>query len=138
MFRKIRHAFAKVRVIFNALRAGLYGFVLVCAGWLFLAPPSQTEIDRLSLPLRATAQHEAVRAHRMAKLVVLVANDRIYGLVARRGNAGLSAEQIRNGMVLAAAGTSLRVSDAELGADAIQKNSIRPSGAKFVTARTTP
>jgi hypothetical protein len=144
MLRSLRHLFGRLRIFISAIRSGLYGFILVWAGWLFFAPPSATEIDRLSLPPQATAQDDVVRTHRMAKLVALVATDRIYGIVADRAKVPMSAEQIKQGVILAAEGASLdegapgRQNERVLGIDAIQKNLARPGGAKFVTARTTP
>ena len=129
MLSHLRHVFFRFRVVLGAIRNGIYGLALVCAGWIFVAPPSPSEIARLDLPPSATAQNDALRAHRMAKLLMMVGTDRMYDLVADRSDTGLSADEVRLGVILAAEGTPLRADEVETPTRSI-------TGAKFEAART--
>lgn len=127
MLFHLRQVLFKFRVYLGALRTGIFGFALVCAAWVFAAPPSQSEIARLNLNAPDTAQHEGLRAHRIAKLLILVPSDRLYELAANRSGTGMSADDFRLGVILAAEGTPLRAAEAPTG---------EGSGAKFLPART--
>lgn len=126
MIQALRQTFFRFRVLLGALRTGIYGFAVVCAAWIFAAPPSADEIARLALPSAATASHKGVRTHRMAKLLMMIDSDQLYTMAARRTDPALTAADIRLNVILAAEGTSLRSpAPAEPGI-----------GAKFVAART--
>ena len=141
MLQFLRQRFARIRILFGALRAGLYGFVLVCAAWIFAAPPSESEIARLSLDPSKTASHEGLRIHRMAKIVSAINSDRLYTFVASRAGTGQTATQIRDNIEFAADGfggfarNSNEPTDTG-GADETQKAFVTSGGAKFVPART--
>ena len=157
MFQQIRRVFFRIRIYLSALRTGIFGVALVCATWVFAAPPSQLETDRLSLSSADTAQHEGLRTHRMAKLLMVVGTDRFYQMVADQSGTGISALEVRLNIIAAAEGvpvaqynanatpevsteiatdTQLSNANTALDIDQIQKNSVRAGGAKFMSART--
>lgn len=136
MQRAIRSSFFKFRVFFGALRAGVYGFALVCAGWIFLAPASQTEIARLDLMQNSSADTSELAVHRMAKLLTLVGTDRIYEMVAARMDNGTTADQVRLNILIAAEGRPLTADDDVLGMARSSEVTDVQTGAKFVAART--
>ena len=128
MFAKIRSIFRKLRMVTRAIRAGVMGIAVVLGGWIFLAPPSPTETNHLSLQEGAPMQAELLRAHRMAKVLLIVGNDRIYRMVATRAGNGMTADEVRLSVVMAAGGRPLD----DIGDAPLERN----TGAKFVAART--
>lgn len=129
MLDHLRHVFFKFRVFLGAIRTGLLGFALVIAAWIFAAPPSQSEIARLGLDASEQTPGTTLRAHRIAKLLVLIESDQFYELVADQAGAEVSADDLRLGVILAAEGTPLR----DTTTAPTQDTGI---GAKFVAART--
>ncbi|MEL6573481.1 MAG: hypothetical protein AAFQ64_17615 [Pseudomonadota bacterium] len=155
MLLAIRRVLFRIRTVLGALRAGIYGLAVVCAAWIFLAPPSQTEASLLDLPSQTTHWNRDLRSHRMAKLLTIVGTDRIYGIVANRSGTGLTADQVRQSVDAVANGqptqnivTARSVAIAESSRlieiqdtnasdiDDIQKAAVRAGGAKFVPARS--
>lgn len=155
MFREIRRILFRIRTVLSALRTGIYGLVAVCAAWIFLAPPSQTEAALLNLPTQSTHWNTELRSHRMAKLLTIIGTDRIYEIVADRSGTGLTGDQVRqsvdavaNGqptqnivtarsVALAESSRLIEVQDTSApDIDDIQKAAVRAGGAKFVPARS--
>lgn len=154
MFRAIRQVFFRIRVFFGALRAGILGLAVVCAGWIFLAPPSASEAALFDLPAETSSFHSELRIHRMAKVLTLIGTDQIYEMVASRAGNGLTADLVRQNVDAVATGAPsqvvvtaqsvaiaessrlLYIGDETTDIDQIQKNAVRAGGAKFVTART--
>lgn len=128
MFAVLRSIFRKFRMVARAVRAGVAGIAVVLGLWIFLAPASQTEITHLSLSPESSLQIELLRAHRMAKVLMVVGNDRIYQLVAARAGQGMTADDVRLSVVMAAGGSPRDLRETAPDADT--------SGAKFVAART--
>lgn len=136
MFSAIRSLFRKFRTVMRAIRAGIWGIATVLAAWIFIAPPSSTELNHLSLSADSTTQNELLRAHRMAKILLMVGNDRIYELVASRAGNGMTADDVRLSVIMAAGGRPLDPDDRFTSEHlAIAETGIT-EGAKFVTART--
>lgn len=135
MFQALRQTFQKIRAVIRAVRVGIVGLLLVAAAWVFLSPPTQTEIVAMALPEDATAGHLMLRAHRMAKLLQMVESDRLYAFIAAQDRTGMTAEDIAAQVKYAANGIAAFGPEAT-GADAIQKAHVSNGGAKFVPART--
>ena len=137
MFEGLKETFRKIRTLIGAVRNGILGLMLVIAGWLFLAPPTQTEIAAMALPQDATADNIMLRAHRMAKLLKMIESDRLYAFIADSGNTSMSAKDLAAQIDYAAEGIGAYGPAATpVGADAMQKAFVDGSGAKFVPART--
>ena len=135
MLQGLKDTIRKIRALIGAVRNGILGLLLVAAGWVFLAPPTQAEITAMALPRDATAGDMRLRAHRMAKLLQMIESDRLYDFIAERGNSGLTAEDIAAQVSYAADGIGM-YAPSSTGADAIQKAHVAGDGAKFVPART--
>lgn len=135
MFSALRATFRKFRTFMRAIRAGVWGLVTVLGVWVFFAPPSATEINHLSLSADSTTTHELLRAHRMAKVLMMVGTDRTYNLIASRAGNGLTADDVRLSVAMAAGGRPLLPDDSASSEDLTNDGGTN-SGGKFVAART--
>jgi len=138
MLHAIRQTFFKIRVYIGAIRNGLLGLALVVAGWVFLAPHTQTELDLLGIQQGTTPEPTLLRAHRVAKVMAMIDSDRFYTFVADNAETGQTAEDIRDSVAFAADGFAGLAGGASqpAGVDETQKAFTRNIGAKFVPART--
>jgi hypothetical protein len=123
MLHTLKRIFHRIRLIIGGIRAAIYGLAMVATTWVIALPPTQAEIARLNLPQTATVEADGLRDYRMAKLLLLVANDRIYDLIAKRSGTGATGSDFHLAVQIAANG------------DAINQNPAPQSGAKFLSAR---
>lgn len=123
MFQTLRRIFSRIRFIIGGIRSALYGLVMVAITWIVALPPSPSEIARLNLAQDATVTADGLRHYRIAKLLVLVATENTYELIAARAGTGASGSDLQLAIQIAANG------------DPISDLAPPEDGAKFVTAR---
>jgi hypothetical protein len=123
MFQTLRRIFSRIRFIIGGIRSALYGLVMVAITWIVALPPSQSEIARLNLAQNATVAADGLRHYRIAKLLVLVATENTYELIAARSGTGASGSDFQLAIQIAANG------------DPITDFAPSQDGAKFVNAR---
>ena len=105
MFQTLRRTLNRIRFIIGGFRSAMYGLMLVALTWIVAIPPSSSEIARLDLPIDATVQAEGLRHYRMAKLLVMVASDRTYAIIANRAGTEITANDFQLAVQIAANGT---------------------------------